>query len=128
MEPEPGPAEGNPLFLASAGFLAAGVIAALFVLANGSLADAWDDVLPLLFALAALTGLGGWYEQTRSGDDHAEQLEEDHRRQKAELEQAVQERDTELNQERGLRARLQRAHKAEREWARELRDQISRRR
>ena len=126
MEPEPGPAEGNPLFLASAGFLAAGVIAALFVLANGSLADAWDDVLPLLFALAALTGLGGWYEQTRSGDDHAKRREEDHRRQKAALEQAVQERDTELNKERGLRARLQRAHKAEREWTRELRDQLSR--
>ena len=61
--------EGNPLFLASAAFLAAGLVAALLVLVNGSLADAWDDVLPLLFAIAAITGLGGWYRQTRAGDD-----------------------------------------------------------
>ena len=114
--------EGNPLFLASAAFLAAGLVAALLVLANGSLADAWDDVLPLLFAIAAITGLGGWYRQARAGDDRLARGEEERRR----LREEAEERDRELTKERGLRARLQHAHKAEREWTRELRGQVLR--
>jgi diguanylate cyclase (GGDEF)-like protein len=85
MEPESGRAERNPLFLASAAFLAAGLVAALVVLINGDLADAGDDVLPLLFALAAITGLGGWYRQARAGDDRVARVEEERGRLEAEL-------------------------------------------
>ncbi|MBA2556824.1 MAG: hypothetical protein H0V12_05670, partial [Chloroflexi bacterium] len=159
MEPENGRAERTPLFLASAAFLVAGLVAALVVLSTGDLADAGDDVLALLFALAAITGLGGWYRQIRAGDDRVARVEEErlrleaelaeressqralerrldereteHSRQKAELEEALQEREeavrereSELTTERGLRARLQHAHKVEREWTRELRSQV----
>ncbi len=232
MEPERGRVDRNPLFLASAALLAAGLVAAIVVLANGSLADAGDDVLPLLFFLAAITGIGGWYRQAKTRDDRVARVEEElrrvqaaltesesrnsaleserqqreaeharqkagfealvkqregqldeerenhkralhgererneaerarqkaefdealqqrqgelaqerenhsqalererrereteHSRQKAEFEEAVQERESQLSTERGMRAGLQRARNAEREWTRELRGQV----
>jgi len=48
----------------------------------------------------------------------------EHETQISELQSTAEERHQELSTERGLRARLQTAHKAERDWTRELRGQV----
>jgi len=85
---------------------------------------------PKLAALTAITALAGWYRERQGVADTVErehelerQLEE-REAESSELRSAVEARDSELTEERGLRARLQRAHTAEREWTRELRAQV----
>ena len=154
------------LFALAAVLLLAGVIAAIVSGVDGDLANAGDDIVPLLFALAAIAGLAGWYlerraaagrvtaaedERRRLRDElegseeerrelHAELGERDrelerrgeelerrareHAERESELQSQLAERDAGLQRERGLRARLQHAHKVEREWTRELRGQV----
>ena len=59
------------LFPLAALLLLAGLIAALVLGIAGDLADAGDDVLPLLLGLAALTGVIGWFLERRHADGRA---------------------------------------------------------
>ncbi|HYP47727.1 MAG TPA: HD domain-containing phosphohydrolase, partial [Thermoleophilaceae bacterium] len=157
----------HPLFLAAVALFAA---AALFLLgtvvSGGNLADSTDDLLPLLFGLAALLALAGWLRDRRASAaqaqaaerraqeaqrraEEAQQRAEEAERHAAETErlaaeagrqaeatqrEAAEEREKledklkaqrkEIRQEQLQRVRVERARKAEKEWARELRDQI----
>ncbi len=108
------------LLVLAALLLAAGLVAAVFALVNGDLADTGDDALALVLGLAALIAVVGWYVDRRAIADRLSALEQRDREREAGSEQ----RDQELAHERGLRARLRHAHEAEREWTRELRSQI----
>ncbi|MEJ7790238.1 MAG: GAF domain-containing protein, partial [Thermoleophilaceae bacterium] len=152
---------GRVLFPLAALLLLAGLIAALVLGIEGDLADAGDDVLPLLLGLAALTGVIGWFLERRHADGRAaeadrrrkeaeaqrQQAEEERSARESELEgerrerkqeeneaeererelrSEAQKRDKDLHQERSVRARMQHAAQAEREWTRELRSQVLR--
>ena len=51
--------EAGGLFVLAAAMLVVALLAVIGAAILGDLADAGDDVLPLLFALAALIGLAG---------------------------------------------------------------------
>ena len=149
------------LFLLSALLLAAALVAVIVAAVNGDLADAGDDVLALLFALAAITGVAGWYlerrpehgraaaaeeerrrlaaelerrtQELRQRDDELERRtreherrEDEHERRESELHAAVEQRERRLSEANEARVRHERAHRAEREWTRELRSQVLR--
>jgi diguanylate cyclase (GGDEF)-like protein len=102
---------------------------AVILIAGGNVADAPDDLLPLALACAALAALLGWRRdraaaKSRAARDSSEaarltrELEEERRRGRL--------RQEELSRERTLRHRIDRARRAEREWGRELRQQLAR--
>jgi diguanylate cyclase (GGDEF)-like protein len=118
---------------------------ALFVVivlvSGGNLADALDDALPFGFATAAVLGLAGWaYEQRDAArrttaqesrqseaEDRADLLEQELSRLEAErikLERRLRARQEALRHEQHTRMQVERARRAEREWARELREQV----
>jgi diguanylate cyclase (GGDEF)-like protein len=120
-------------------------LSALFLLillvSGGNLADALDDALPFGFATAAVLGLAGWaYEQREAArrtaaqesrqskaEDRADLLERELPRleaQRAKLERRLRAQQETLRHEQHTRMQVERARKAEREWARELREQV----
>jgi diguanylate cyclase (GGDEF)-like protein len=92
------------------------------VIAGGDLADALDDLLPIGFAAAAVLALAGWWRERRAHGLRAKAADE----RVKEAERELREREKNLAEERELRLRTQRARKAEREWAQELREQVLR--
>ena len=87
----------------------------VIVVVGGDLGDAWDDVLPFAFAVAALLAFAGWSRDRRSRSGRV-----------GEAERELAERESELRRERERRMRTERARQAEREWSRELRNQVVR--
>jgi len=80
------------LFALAAVLLLAGVIAAIVSGVDGDLADAGDDIVPLLFALAAIAGLAGWYLERRAAAGRVTAAEDERRRLRDELEGSEEER------------------------------------
>ena len=113
---------GLPFALA-AGLFVLGIVAVLIAGFTGDLADAVDDVPIWLLAAAGAIGLICWrkdlQENARLEDRDAEAGERE-----SELEKRIREREQEVDRERSLRARTERARRAEHEWARELRTQL----
>ena len=106
-----------------------GVVATVIVAVNGDLADATDDLLTWLFAAAALLGVLGWWRDRQGADERVGAVEaerEEARRESKAADERAKEAEDRANTERSARARAIRAHRAEREWTRELRDQVRR--
>ena len=129
---------GAGALLGAAGLLVLGI-----VLAGGDLADSLDDLVTVLLALAVVLALAGWAHERRSGavraaleerrrgqmDDRARALQEavrasDERSER--LERQLREQREALRHEQRLRMRIEKARQAEREWTRELREQVLR--
>jgi len=122
--------DGRWLFAAAiAAFVGCVAAAVVMLLTGADLADAGDDLLALGLAASALLALLGWrHDQAGASAEHAaaraklrqaqDMLDEERRRARTQH--------LELNRERDLRGRIDRARRAEREWARELRDQLRR--
>jgi diguanylate cyclase (GGDEF)-like protein len=116
----------------------------LFLLAfgvGGDLFDALDDILPFTFAAAALLAIAGAaYERRAAAGGMATKLQEqreseervreleralsDSEAKRHKLESRVRDRQEALRHEQQTRLWVQRARQAEREWARELREQV----
>ncbi len=133
------PSTGN-WFTAAAIGLAIGLLFVLVSLFTGALFDAPDDILTVALALLAGATLAGWWQdklaraerdkveaagRRQEDDERAEQERERERLEKERAEAERKQRDAYTNVMHA-RARLERAHVAEREWARELREQVSR--
>jgi len=129
--------------LATALLGAAALLVVVIALAGGDLADAPDDLVVILLAVAALAALAGWAHERRSSatraaldekrrgqmDERARALEDAARAsdQRGEvLERQLREQREALRHEQRLRLRVERARQAEREWSRELREQVLR--
>jgi diguanylate cyclase (GGDEF)-like protein len=123
MSAKQDPAEGGTWLVAAIAVFAVTVVFLLVVaLAGGNLTDALDDGLPIGFATAALLALAGWLRDRRAHDRRAAEAERELRDREGDLDE-LEER---VAEERELRLRSERARRAEREWARELRDQVIR--
>ena len=121
--------------LGTAGLLILGI-----ALAGGDFTDALDDLVSILLAVAVVAALAGWAHERRSGaaraaldeqrrgrmDERARALEEAARVSGERLERQLQEQREALRHEQRLRLRIERARQAEREWTRELREQVLR--
>jgi diguanylate cyclase (GGDEF)-like protein len=112
-------------------------------LAGGGLTGALDDLVIILLAVAVVAALAGWGHERRAGaaraaldeqrrghmDERARALEEAARvsddREELLKRQLREEREA-LRHEQRLRLRVERARQAEREWTRELREQVLR--
>ena len=121
---------GRALILIAVGLLGAGAILLLGItLAGGDLTDALDDLLPIAFALAAVAAIAAWARERRSTHTRAA-LGERRRGQLAdrqrELQQQLRDSEQRVLDEQRLRLRTERARQAEREWSKELREQVSR--
>ena len=137
-----GPRTGRSLVrAATAAFAAAAALLVGLSIGGGDLFDALDDILPFGFAAAALLALAGWAHERAAAAKRAvtqlqKQRESDERG--GELERALQESEAKrgtlerrlrrqqetLRHEQRTRLRVERARQAEREWARELREQV----
>jgi diguanylate cyclase (GGDEF)-like protein len=138
------PGRGRTLIrLAAALVGAAGLLALGIALAGGDLTDALDDLVTILLAVAVVAALAGWAHERRSGasraaldeqrrgrmDERARALEEAARASDDRgelLERRLREQREALRHEQRLRLRIERARQAEREWTRELREQVLR--
>lgn len=124
--------------LGTAGLLVLGI-----ALGGGDLTDALGDVVTILLALAAVVALVGWAHERRSAAtraaldeqrrgqmyEHTRSLEETARangERGEQLERQLREQAEALRREQRLRVLVERARRAEREWARELREQVLR--
>ena len=171
------------LFAGAAVLVGAALLLFIVVLARGGdLANATDDILPLLLSIGAALAIGGWWLERRSSKELREGRQEERDRLDAELERVrserqraaseldesrsrlernsselerirselersraesdegrqeierlreesrvqLQERDETLSRQRELVERVGRARRSEREWTRELREQIDR--
>jgi diguanylate cyclase (GGDEF)-like protein len=135
---------GRTLILIAVGLFGLGALLLLGTqLAGGDLATALDDLLPFAFALAALAAISAWAYERRSaqirtalGERRRGQMAERQREleqqagkageRAAKLDGQLRESQQRLLSEQRLRLRTERARQAEREWARELRGQVSR--
>jgi diguanylate cyclase (GGDEF)-like protein len=138
------PGKGTTLIRAAAALLGtAGLLILGIALAGGDFTDALDDLVTLLLAVAVVAALAGWARERRSGaaraaldeqrrgrmDERARALEEAARAsgdRGERLERQLQEQREALRHEQRLRLRIERARQAEREWTRELREQVLR--
>jgi len=139
-----GPARGRTLIRVAAALVgAAGLLVLGITLAGGDLTDALDDLVTILLAGAVVAALAGWAQERRWGatraaldeqrrgrmDERARALEEAGRASNDRCErverQLRQQREA-LRHEQRLRLRIERARQAEREWTRELREQVLR--
>ena len=129
--------------VATALLVAAGLLVLGIGLAGGDLTDALDDLVTILLAVALVAALAGWGHERRAGAARAA-LDEQRRGQMGEraraLEEAARVSDDRgellkrqlleqreaLRHEQRLRLRVERARQAEREWTRELREQVLR--
>jgi diguanylate cyclase (GGDEF)-like protein len=122
---------------------AAGLLVLGIALGGGNLTDALDDLVTILLALAAVVALVGWAHERRSATtraaldeqrrgrmyEHTRAMEEEARAndERGELlKRQLREQREALRHEQRLRLRVERARQAEREWARELREQVLR--
>jgi diguanylate cyclase (GGDEF)-like protein len=129
--------------VAAALVCAAGLLVLGIALGGGDLADALDDLVTILLALAVVAALAGWSHERRSGvvraaldeqrrgrmDERARALEEAGRASNdrcERVERQLREQREALRHEQRLRLRIERARQAEREWTRELREQVLR--
>ena len=143
MNRDGGRPDSGVLWVIAAALVALGLIATVVVAATGDLADAADDLLTWPFAAAALLGVIGWWRDRQGAGERtaAAQAERDEARKEAEErgqraekaekqarenEERAKDAEKRSNTERSTRGRVERAHRAEREWARELRDQVLR--
>ena len=98
--------------------------------AGGELFDALDDALAFTFAasaLLAIAGLAPRLQEQRESEERARELElalSDSKAELHKLERRVRDRQEALRHEQLTRLRVERARQAEREWARELREQV----
>jgi HD-GYP domain-containing protein (c-di-GMP phosphodiesterase class II)/GGDEF domain-containing protein len=98
----------------------------LVLLVTGALFDSLDDLVTVALAAVGVAALAGWY-QDKLARAEADQVEAARQRQQArETEEHDREQHERYLRELRSRSRLERAHKAERQWARELREQVSR--
>ncbi len=133
------PPVGN-WFAASAVALGVGLVLVLVLLFTGALLDAADDLVTVLLAAVAGLAVAGWWQDKLARAERDREQAAARRQEESEREQQAREREREdrareaqqrrqeeeHRRELQLRARLERAHTAEREWARELREQVSR--
>ena len=134
-----GPRTGRTFALAATAVLALSVLfLVILIISGGDLADARDDLLLLGFAIAALLALAGWARERREAQSRTKaqhrQADERVRALEGELAKLETERDKlggraralreTVRHEQRMRMRLERARKAEREWTRELREQV----
>ena len=108
---------------------------------GGDFFDALDDILPFSFAASALLALAGWeYERRAAAGGLATKQQEQRKSQERvgelertlshseakrhKLEGRLRDRQEALRHEQYTRLRVERARQAEREWARELREQV----
>jgi len=134
------PARGL-LYAAAVAFAASTVLMLVFAIGGGDLFDASDDVLPFGFAAAALLAIAGWGKERRASASRMDatlQAQREFEERVGELEQTlanaegklrklegrVREQRQALHHEQHTRLRVERARQAEREWARELREQV----
>ena len=90
---------------------------------GGDVFDARDDILLFSFAAAALLAIAGWgYERRAASAGMATLSDSDAKRH--ELERRLRAREDALRHEQHRRVRVERARQAERDWARELREQV----
>jgi diguanylate cyclase (GGDEF)-like protein len=108
-------------------FAASALFLVVLGVGGGHLFDALDDILPFSFAAAALLALiGSAYERraAASGVGELEQSLSESEARRHELEGRLRGQEKALRQEQHMRLRVERARQAEREWARELREQV----
>jgi hypothetical protein len=97
---------------------------------GGDLFDALDDILPFGFAAAALLAIAGAAYERRAaagGMEGVRELERtlsDSEAKRLKPESRVRDGQEALRHEQQTRLWVQRARQAEREWARELREQV----
>jgi len=118
MNREKGRLRVGDWFALSVGLLAVSLVILLVLLFAGALFNA-DDLLTWLLALVGIVAVAGWYQ------DKLARAEEE----KAAMstrEREERERHEQSMKERERTARLERAHRAERHWAGELRSQVAR--
>ena len=106
--------------------MAVAIVLVFVLLVTGALLDSADDLVTVFAAAVAVVALVGWWQDKlaraqRDREEAARREQEEHDR-----EQRDRERHDEHMREMKARARLERAHTAERQWARELREQVSR--
>ncbi|HEX5911148.1 MAG TPA: HD domain-containing phosphohydrolase, partial [Thermoleophilaceae bacterium] len=106
-------------FATAAIAVAVGLVLVVVLLLTGALFDSADDLVTVFLAGVAVTALVGWWQDKaeRAARDAAEA---------SERERADRERHEEHMREVKTRTRLERAHIAEKQWARELRSQVAR--
>jgi diguanylate cyclase (GGDEF)-like protein len=125
---------------ATAVFAASALFLLVLGVGGGDLFDALDDILPFTFAAAALLAIAGAAYDRRAAaagaaklqeqgqfEDRVDELEQafsDSEARRHKLESRLRERDEALRREQHARLRVERARQAEREWARELREQV----
>ena len=120
------PARGL-LYAAAAAFAASTVLMLSLGISGGDLFDALDDILPFGFAAAALLAIAGSARERRASEEHADCLEQalsDSETKGRKLEGRLRGQQEALRHEQHTRLRVERARQAEREWARELRQQV----
>lgn len=126
-------------FAASAIAVAVGLSLVLALLFTGALLDAADDLVTGLLAGVSVLALAGWWQDKlaraeRDREEAARRRQEESEREEQERERARAEQERERAEraqhekymrEVQARARLERAHAADRQWAKELREQVS---
>ena len=111
-------------------FAASALFLLVVVVAGGDLFDALDDILAFTFAAAALLAIAGLaprLQEQRESEERARGLERalsDSEAERHTLENRLRDRQEALRHEQHTRVRVERARQAEREWARELREQV----
>lgn len=176
MEKSKDQKQSRILFACAATLVVASLLLLIVVLARGGdLANATDDVLPLLLGAGAALAIGGWWLERRGSRGLEERRREERERLEAELERSrseaqrgqselersrsdleqshaelarsrdererareeldrareesrrtQRERDEAVGSQRSLIERVDRARRSEREWTRELRQQLDR--
>jgi len=123
---------GRGLVRGAIAVFAASVLLLLVIgISGGDLLDALDDVLPFGFAAAALIAIAGFAYERRAAESRIAERDGELRQSLAEseaerqgLERKLGDRQEALHRERHTRTLVERARQAEREWARELREQV----
>jgi diguanylate cyclase (GGDEF)-like protein len=121
------PRTARRLVHAATAVLGASTLFLLVFGVGGGLFDALDDILPFSFAAAALLAIAGAvYERRAAAGGMATKQQEQHESEERvrTLESRLRDRQEALRHEQHTRLRVERARRAEREWARELREQV----
>jgi diguanylate cyclase (GGDEF)-like protein len=105
-------------------FAASAVFLLVLVAIGGHLSDALDDILAFGFATAALLALTGSAYERRAAAGEVEQTLSASEAKRHELERRLRAQEEALRREQHMRLRVERARQAEREWGRELREQV----
>jgi len=125
-------------YAATAVFAASAAVMLVLAIGGGDLFDAFDDILSFSFAAAGLLALLGWAHERRETarrlrstiekrEDRIETLQQavsDCEATRRKLDGRLRAQHEALRNEQRTRIRVERARQAEREWARELREQV----